>query len=63
MPVVTIEMLEGRTEEQKRQMVKEVTEAIVKTANATPESVAIVIREFPGCNFAKAGVLVSDMNK
>jgi len=60
MPIVTIDMLEGRTEEQKRQMAKEVTDAIVRTANATPASVAIVIRDLPRTNIAKAGVLKSD---
>jgi len=60
MPVVQIDMIEGRSEEQKRALAKKVTEAIVETAKCPPESVTIVIREAAKANFAKAGVLLSD---
>ena len=43
MPIVQIDMIEGRTSEQKREMVKKVTEAIVETANCPAEAVTIVI--------------------
>jgi 4-oxalocrotonate tautomerase family enzyme len=43
-------------EEQKRQMTKEVTAAIVRTSNAAPASVTIIIRDLPRTNIAKAGV-------
>ncbi|MDW7673415.1 MAG: 2-hydroxymuconate tautomerase [Bacillota bacterium] len=61
MPIVTIDMIEGRTEEQKRNLVKEVTEAVVKTVNTKPENVTIVLRDLPKTNIGKAGVLMSDM--
>ncbi len=61
MPIVTIDMIEGRTEEQKRNLVKEVTEAVVKTVNAVPENVTIVIRDLPKTNIGKSGKLLSDM--
>ncbi|HHY76006.1 MAG TPA: 4-oxalocrotonate tautomerase [Firmicutes bacterium] len=63
MPIVQIEMLEGRTLEQKRAMVKEVTEAICRTLNATPDAVRIIIREMPFEHFAVGGVLRSDQKK
>ena len=34
MPYVTVKMIEGRTPEQKRALVAEVTEAVSKTVNA-----------------------------
>ena len=60
MPFVQIDMVEGRSLEQKRAMVKKITEAIVETAKCPPEAVSITIRELPKANFAKAGKLLSD---
>ncbi|HWR39857.1 MAG TPA: 2-hydroxymuconate tautomerase [Patescibacteria group bacterium] len=60
MPIVQIDMVEGRTLEQKRALVKKVTEAIVETAQCPPEAVTIVIRDAPKAHIGKAGVLMSD---
>ena len=61
MPIVQIDMLEGRTLEQKREMVKKMTEAIVETANCPAEAVTIIIRDMPPTHLGKAGKLRSDM--
>ncbi|MBC9783368.1 2-hydroxymuconate tautomerase family protein [Heliobacillus mobilis] len=63
MPIVNITMLEGRTEEQKRNMVKAVTEAIVETSGARPENVTITIVDVPPTNVATGGVLNSDKRR
>jgi len=60
MPIVQIDLVEGRSLEQKREMVKRVTEAIVDTAKCPIEAVTIVLREAPTQHIAKAGVLMSD---
>jgi 4-oxalocrotonate tautomerase len=60
MPFVQIDMIEGRTIEQKREMVKKITEAICETAKCPPEAVSIVIREASKQHIAKAGTLASD---
>ncbi|RJX26236.1 MAG: 4-oxalocrotonate tautomerase [Dethiobacter sp.] len=60
MPVVQIEMLEGRNLQQKRQMVKEVTEALVRTLNCPPEAVKIIIREMKPENLGDGGTLHLD---
>lgn len=60
MPIVQIEMFEGRTPEQKREMVKEVTNALVKTVDCPPEAVRIIIREMKKEHYAVAGLLFSD---
>lgn len=60
MPIVQIDMLEGRTVEQKRQLVRKVTEAIVSTANCPAEAVTIIIRDMPTTNLGKAGKLRAD---
>ena len=63
MPIVQIHLLKGRTIEQKRAMVKRVTEAIAETANAPPEAVEVIISEMEKENFSRAGVLIADQKK
>ncbi|RHW40050.1 4-oxalocrotonate tautomerase [Lysinibacillus yapensis] len=60
MPIVTVKMLEGRTDEQKKALVEKVTEAVVETVNAKPEAVTIVIEEMAKNHYATGGVRVSD---
>ncbi len=55
MPIVHIELLEGRSQEQKNEMVKEVTAAIVKTTGANKEAVHIVITDMEKGNYAVGG--------
>ena len=63
LPIVQIELIEGRTVEQKQAMVEKVTQAIVETAGAKPENVSIIIREMSKENYAKAGKLFSTEQK
>ncbi|MDD4363619.1 MAG: 4-oxalocrotonate tautomerase [Atribacterota bacterium] len=63
MPILQVEIIKGRTVEQKRAMVKKVTEAIVETLDCPKEAVSIIIREMETEDFAKAGVLRVDSQK
>ncbi len=60
MPLVTVKALEGRTIEQKRGLVEDITEAVVKNFKVEPESVTVDIIEFSRDNLAKAGKLFVD---
>ncbi|ABC34371.1 putative 4-oxalocrotonate tautomerase [Burkholderia thailandensis E264] len=60
MPTIHLEMHPGRTLEQKRAFVTEVTRVTAETLNCPVESVDIVITEVPRDAWAKAGKLVSD---
>lgn len=60
MPNVVIDFLEGRSVEQKREMVKRVTEAIVDTLNCSPEAVQIIIHELATDQISNGGVLRCD---
>ncbi len=59
-PIVQIELLEGRTVEQKRALVRKVTDAIVEAVGCQPEAVSIILREMKKEHFGKAGRLFSD---
>lgn len=61
MPVITVDILTGRSLEQKRALVSKVTEAVVETLDVKPETVRMRIRETDRSNSAQGGVLRSDM--
>ncbi|MBI3078670.1 MAG: 4-oxalocrotonate tautomerase [Deltaproteobacteria bacterium] len=63
MPVVTVEMWEGRTVEQKRRLVRAITQAMVEHARAEPHALHVIIHEIPRQNWAKAGTLAVDQKK
>ena len=60
MPYITVKAIAGRTIDQKRGLVKDITEAVVKNFGAKPESVSIDIIEYEKENLAKAGQLFED---
>ena len=60
MPLITVKAKEGRTIEQKRALVKDITEAVVKNFEVQPEAVIIDIVDYGGENLAKAGQLFVD---
>jgi 4-oxalocrotonate tautomerase len=60
MPVIRIDMLEGRTQEQKRRIVKEITETMTRIAGTKREDVRIIIVDHPMENLAAAGQLLID---
>lgn len=61
MPIVTVKMLEGRSDDQKRALVEKVTAAVVETTGAAVEAVSIVIEEMKKTDYAVAGVRKSDI--
>jgi len=60
MPYITVNMLEGRTHEQKKAFAQEVTNAAVKNLGVAPQIVTVVFNEVKAINLAQAGVLKSD---
>jgi 4-oxalocrotonate tautomerase len=60
MPILRLEMHPGRTLEQKRAFVREVTRVSVETLACPPESVDVVIVEVSREDWAKAGKLIAD---
>jgi 4-oxalocrotonate tautomerase len=61
MPTIIVEADEGRTIEQKRGLVKDITEAVCKNYKVEPQSVTILLHEQKKENRGKAGKLVIDM--
>ena len=59
MPVVTVEMWEGRTIEQKKQLAEGITSSLVKIG-VPQEAVQIIIKDNPKHNWATGGKLASE---
>ena len=60
MPLVTVEWLEGRSQEQKRQLTEAVTKAVVEVAQVSKDQVWIVFRDVKRSDWAISGKLLSD---
>lgn len=60
MPYVTVKMLEGRTDDQKKALVEKVTAAVVETTGAPSEKVVVFIDEMTKNNYGIAGKRLSD---
>ena len=60
MPLITVKAKSGRTIEQKRGLVKDITEAVVKNFKVEPGDVYVDIIEYSSANLAKAGKLFQD---
>ena len=62
MPVVHVHMLSGRTADQKRELVRAITQALVEHAGAKAENVNIGFLEYDREDWGKGGLLVADAN-
>lgn len=60
MPEVYVHLAAGRTEDQKRTILKEITNTIVNTLGVEPNNVVVTIIEAPRHLKAKGGVLFSE---
>lgn len=60
MPVINVKLVEGRTVEQKRAMVKAVTRAVSETLGVAESAIWISIEDMKPENFAQGGELRLD---
>lgn len=60
MPTLHVELFAGRTVEQKRACAAALTEAVVKTLGASPESVDVIFHDVQRQDWATGGRLWSD---
>ncbi len=62
MPIVRIELWPGRTHEQKAQLTRAITDALVSIARTTPEAVIVVFEDVAKENWGQGGKLASDQS-
>ncbi len=61
MPEIVVYAVSGRTQDQKRALMKDITDAVVKNFNVQPGQVVISLVETERNNKMKGGVLFSEM--
>lgn len=59
MPVIQVNLMQGRTPAQKDAFAKEVTEAAVRTLGVKPEAVRVLLNELPAAHWYVAGAAKS----
>jgi len=60
MPLIQVQMFSGRTSEQKRNLVRALTDAFVQTAGSTPDAVDVILMDVEQSDWAQGGELFSD---
>lgn len=60
MPLIQVNMLEGRSPEQKRAMLAAITEAVHTSIDASVDTIRVWINELPHTDYMAAGVLAAD---
>lgn len=55
MPFVHVEMIEGRTKEQKKALIEDIVKAVEKNTGAPKEAVSVIISEISNENIATKG--------
>ena len=63
MPLVTIAMYEGRTLDQKRELVKGVTDVVARVTCNPPDAVHVIIEEVKRENWGIGGLIGPDRLK
>jgi 4-oxalocrotonate tautomerase len=61
MPEIIVYAVEGRTIDQKRGLVRDITDAVVRNLAVSADKVVVQIVETPKTDKARGGVLFSDM--
>ena len=59
MPVIRVEMFK-RTQEQKRNLARELTEALINTCGGNKEAIKILITEVNKNDWASGGIITAD---
>ena len=60
MPNITVQWFAGRTDQQKRELVTAITDAMVKIGKTTPDQVHIVFQDIERSDWGNSGKLASD---
>ncbi len=60
MSLIQVQMFAGRTPEQKRNLVRALTDAFVQTVGSTPDAVDVILTDIEKSDWARGGELFSD---
>lgn len=63
MPFIQVNILEGRTEQQKVDLIRELTETACRVLGSKPEQVRVLINDVPSTNWGIAGKSAKELGR
>ncbi|WP_417500238.1 2-hydroxymuconate tautomerase [Methylophaga sp.] len=63
MPIVQVNIMEGRSEQQKERLIKEVTDAVHRSIGAPVETIRVLITEMPSCHWGIGGKTAKSLGR
>lgn len=63
MPIIQIDMLEGRDAEMRAGIIRDVTDAFCRTTGNKPETVHVVLRDIPLDSWGQGGVTKAERKR
>lgn len=63
MPLIQVTIVEGRSDEMKRQLMKNMAEVVSETLGSPKEAIRILINEIPKSHWGIGGVPMSELRK
>jgi 4-oxalocrotonate tautomerase len=63
MPLIQVNIMEGRPPEKIKALIENLTDTVVETLDAPKQSVRVLINEMPATHWGIAGVPASERNK
>jgi 4-oxalocrotonate tautomerase len=60
MPIIRVEMFKGRSRDQKRLLIQELTNTYVRVVGGKPESVTVILQDVEKEDWGAAGALMAD---
>ncbi len=63
MPIIQVQMLEGRSTDVKNNLMKEMNEVVCRILNVSPNQVRILLNEYSEENWSIGGISKADLSK
>ena len=63
MPIIRVEMFEGRDRDQKRKIISEVTDGFCRATGASPGSVNVILTDVSQDEWGRGGIAFADRDK
>lgn len=61
MPIITVQMMEGRPKEKVAEVIQNITNTVSETLDAPKENIRVIVTEIPKTHWGKAGKPMSEV--
>lgn len=63
MPIINVQILEGRPKEKINELIKNITNTVVETLDAPKENVRVLVSEIPNTHWGAGGITIEERQK